>query len=262
MTTAAVPSASSQPATPPVSSTPPSGVPTDAGRFSHSPDVPEWARGRTKEEVLTMTKGMVESFGRAGYPTPVNPMGPAPVVPSPAAPALDLDAYITGKDAMAIADRIVQQMRGEQQPGSDQASSAVYGLASMKHPKEFAKYGPEIQTYLARVPKQNWTLDAVELAVKLVKADHMDDYRAEWQSEAVAKMEPTMRSIGNAGSAPVPEDKSLSLESEKIPADWKVRAAQAGLTMREVEEFCRTNEMSVPAFFKLFDSGKVVTEVT
>jgi len=174
---------------------------------------------------------------------------------------LDPEAYITGKDAIALADRIVARIQQQAQPTLDTAASAVYGMAALRHAKEFGKYEPEIQTLLARVPKAQWTLDTMDTVVKLVKADHMADYRSEWEQEFVGKMEPTMRSIGNAGSASAPSvDKSQSLESEKIPTDWKLRAQKAGITESTVAEFCRANDMTTEAFFKLFDSGKIVTE--
>ena len=212
-----------------------------------------------------MTKALVDSLQRAVYQTPASPVPvtPPPSVPSPQAAPLDPDAYITGKDAMALAERYAREAAIPAQQATENAASAVYGLGSLRHPKEFGKYTPEIQAYLARVPKTNWTLDTIDLAVKLVKADHMADYRSEWEQEYVSTLEPAMRSIGNAGPGPVsPEAKTQSLESEKIPADWKEKAKKAGLTEAALDEFCRANDMSREAFFKLFDSGKVITELT
>lgn len=146
----------------------------------------------------------------------------------------------------------------------DLAASAVMAFTQTKFQKEFSKYGPEIATRLAGVPKKLWTLDNLETVVKLVRADHFADYQAEWQTESNAKMEQTIRSSGVGGSAPVSQDnKDSSLESEKIPVEWKLRAEKAGVTEATVREFCASNDMTATEFYKQFETPKnaIVAEV-
>ena len=213
--------------------------------------MPEYARGRTAQEILGLTQRLVERF------TP-SPQTPAPVPPQ--AP-FATDDYVTGGQMQQAFTQFVQP---DVQSAQDLAASAVYSFAQMKHQKEFSKYGPEIAQRLATVPKKLWTLDNVETVVKLVKADHFADYQAEWETENRAKVEATIRSGGVGGSPPVTqENKQHSLESEKIPDEWKRRAAKAGLTESTVREFCAAQDMTVEAFYKQFDNPRnaIVAEV-
>lgn len=236
----------------PVSLTPPPTPPEF--RFGMSADIPEYARGKTAHEVLTLTKGVVESFSR--IPQQVAP--PAPTTQNDA--PLDPEAYVTGRDVMALAERLIARQQTSAQPGVEAAASAVYGMAALRHPKEFAKYEPEIQGLLLGVSKDRWTLDNIDRIVSMVKGNHIVDYRSEWEQEFTSKLEPSMRSIGNAGTSPLAPDKSQSLESEKIPHDWKLRAQKAGLTEATIDEFCRTQDITRESFFRMLEQGKVVTE--
>lgn len=216
--------------------------------------MPEYARGRTATEVLSLTQRLVERF------TPPVAQAPAPV-PSPAPQVFGPDDYVTGGQ---MQQAFTQYVQPDVQSAQDLAASAVYSFAQMKHQKEFSKYGPEIAQRLAGVPKKMWTLDNVETVVKLVKADHFADYQAEWETENRAKVEATIRSGGVGGSPPVAQqDKQNSLESEKIPVEWKTRAAKAGVTESTVREFCALNDMTPEQFYKQFETptNAIVAEV-
>ena len=209
-------------------------------------------------EVLGLTQRLVERL------TP-QPPAPAQAVPpqqyQAQAQPLDPEGYVTGAQfQQAYRDFVAPDVQNAQ----DLAASAVYSFAQMKHPKEFSKYGPEIAQRLAGVPKRAWTLDNVETVVKLVKADHFADYQAEWETENRAKVEATIRSNGAGGPLPVSqENKENSLESEKIPDEWKRRAAKAGVTEATVREFCATNNQTPEQFYKLFETPRnpIVAEV-
>ena len=220
--------------------------------------MPEYARGRSATEVLNLTQKLVE---RLIPPTPVA-QTPPPQAQSQTF-TLDPEGYVTGNQMLAAQRQAIEQYVPDVQAGINLAADANYGFVQQKYQKEFSKYGPEIAGYLAGVPKKMWTLDNLDRVVKLVRADHLDDYRAEWQTEVQSRMEPTIRSSGAGGSAPVTQDKSNSLESEKIPDEWKSRAQKAGLTESTVQEFCRLNDMSPEQFYKQFETPKnaIVAEV-
>lgn len=244
----------------PLSSPPPSGsnsAPAEY-RFANDASVPEYARGRSAQEILGLTQRLVERF------TP--PPTPAPQAPTQGTyTAPGSDDYITGAQlAASQQDAFQRYVQPDMTAGIDLAASANYGLTQSKYQKEFSKYGPEIVGRLAGVPKKLWTLDNLETVVKLVRADHFADYQAEWQTENRASIEATIRSSGVGGSPPVPQDnKENSLESEKIPDEWKLRAAKAGVTEATVREFCATNEMTAAEFYKQFETPKnaIVAEV-
>lgn len=178
--------------------------------------------------------------------------------------ALDPEGYVTGGQVQTWASQQIQsQVNPELEAAHNLASSAVYSVVQNKYPKEFSKYRGEIDGYLAKMPKKQWTLDNLDTVVKLVKADHFADYQAEWETDFRAKVEPTIRSGGAGGSVPVPEKKENSLESEKIPAEWKLRAQQQGITESTVREFCASQGMSEEQFYKQFETpmNPIVAEV-
>ena len=194
---------------------------------------------------------------------PFQPAQSAPAPQVPATPHIDPEGYVTGRDLLAAQQQAIRDYQPEVQAGIDLAASANYGLIRNQYQKEFSRYGPEIVARLAGVPKKVWTLDNLETVVKLVRADHFDDYRAEWQTDSQAKMEATIRSGGAGGALPGTQDKSNSLESEKIPAEWKLRAQKDGLTEATVREFCAANSITEAAFYKQFDNpmNPIVAEV-
>lgn len=246
------------PLAPAPSSPPPSGTVTSPPaeyRFPADATIPEYARGRTATEVLGLTQKLVERF----IPPTSAPQPP----PQQAAVPLDPEGYVTGRDLANAQQEAIRQYQPQVQAGIDLAASANYGLIRNQYAKEFSKYGPEIVSRLAGVPKNVWTLDNLETVVKLVRADHFDDYRAEWQTEAASKVDATIRSGGAGGALPVTQDKTNSLESEKIPAEWKLRAQTAGLTEATVREFCHANEITEAQFYKQFDNpmNQIVAEV-
>lgn len=181
---------------------------------------------------------------------------------TPQQPAFDPDAFATGRDIQQAVERVGQHP--DVQASLELSANGNYRWVQDKYSKEFAKWGAEIQAKLRDVPKRLWSVDTLETVVKLVQADHLTELRAEWQNEARASVEPTMRANGAAGSVPVPEkNKEHSLESEKIPAEWKLRAQQQGITESTVREFCASQGMSEEQFYKQFETPKnqIVAEV-
>lgn len=263
-------SAQSQSPNPPAatpSSPPPSGTATSSPaeyRFANDQSVPEYARGKTAQEVLGIADRMFQAG--LGQLTQQRPAQQAQTQNPPPTQTftLDQDGYVTGAQLAAYQQQAIQQYLPDVQRGIELGASGNLGHVRQKYEKEFAKYGPEILSLLQSVPKGNWTIDNLEKAVKFVRADHFDDYRAEWQTDNAAKMEQTIRSGGAGGAAPVDQKtKSNSLESEKIPAEWKIRAQKAGLTESTVREFCVKNDTTEEAFYKQFDNpmNPIVAEV-
>lgn len=257
---APLPNASPASATP--SSTPPGGTSTSATppappepiRFGEN--APAWARGKTAEEVLGIADRLVNTFDRQpaaqAAQTQYNAASSS-VVRDPAAPVIGDEDYITGKDLKAIlADISTRQVQPAINQGVELGASANLGYLRREHADVFQKYGPEITQKLASVPKHLWTLDNLETIVKLVKVDHLDEIAREQAQRLAASVEPTIRSIGGGGSVPVPV-KEHSLESERIPPEWKQRALAAGVTEAVVREFCAINEMTPEQFYKQFE---------
>ena len=167
---------------------------------------------------------------------------------APAAPNFADDEYLTGaqfRAAMATAtqpDPAVAQM----------VADANLAIVRNQNASEFAKYGGEINALIARMPANQRTIDNLQLAVKMIRSDHVDEIAAERAQQLAATMTSTMRPTGGAPSAPVSPD--ASLESEKIPAEWKERARAAKITNNVVADFCRANGMTPLQFYKQFDT--------
>jgi hypothetical protein len=193
--------------------------------------------------------------------TVVRPAAPTPAVPNaPAAPqALDPNAYATGQDILNAQNAAVAQFQPALQRLAEQNAASTYRLvASDERFREvFQRYGPEVTSYLARIPKAEWNVDIIEGAAKLVRADHLDELARERANQIVQGMEPTIRPTGG-GAAPASPTPDLSLKSEKLPTDWRERAAKVGLSERELDEFCYANGMSREAFFKQFEKDLIV----
>lgn len=206
---------------------------------------------------MTITGQLMDSVTRPGTPTPAAPMPPA----NPTAP-LDPGAYATGQDILNAQQAAVAQFAPQLQRLAQQNAASTYRLVSSdpRFVETFQKYGPEVTTYLANVPREQWTVDIVEGAAKLVRADHLDELARDRANQIMQGMEPTIRPTGG-GSTPQALTPDLSLKSEKLPSDWRERAAKVGLTERVLDEFCLGTGLTREQFFRQFETGGIITEV-
>jgi hypothetical protein len=170
------------------------------------------------------------------------------------------DDYLTGRQVKQILGQLASQS-GQPNPALlNMAAQATLATVQTKYGKEFAKYGPEIHSMLGQVPKDQWSIDNLERVVKFVRSEHIDDLVREGTERQIAEMAPTMRSTGGAGSGPASQiNNDFTLNSEKIDAGWRERATKAGLTERQVDDYCRVNDMTREAFYKQFE-GKVLSD--
>jgi len=247
-----VPAPTSPPTTPPAAAT---ATPLPY-RFGN--EVDEWARGKTPEEVLAVTRTLMNSVAKPFQQQPPQQQYQAP---APAAPtAIDLEGYVTGAQAQAIQRDALAQIRPQYETAIDLAASGNLRVVRQQYERDFAKYAPEIMAKLATIPKASWSVDNLETIVKLVKVDHLDEIAGERAQQLAQQMEPTMRSIGGAGSAPVPQTQpdGFKAQWEKLPPEWRAKAEKEGITETVVEEFCRGNEGMTPQdFFKQFGNRAI-----
>ncbi len=247
---------------PPAPTSPPAPVPAATAtapapspyRFGN--DVDEWARGKTPEEVLAVTRTLMQSVAQPFRQPPQQQSQP----PAPTAPvAIDLEGYVTGAQAQAIQRDALAQFNSGNDAAIGLAASGNLGFVRQQYSKEFAKYGPEIMAKLAYVPKKDWNVDNLGTIVKLVQVDHLDEIAGERAQQLANQMESTIRSTGG-GSAPVQpvDDKSFKAQWEKLPPEWRTKAERDGITESVVQEFIRGNDgMTVADFFKNFGSTAI-----
>jgi hypothetical protein len=208
---------------------------------------------------LAVTRTLMASVAKPFQPqAPPQPQyqAPAPV----ASTAIDLEGYVTGAQAQAIQRDALARFESGNATAIDLAASGNLGIVQQMFASDFAKFGPEIMTELAHVPKTSWSVDNLKRIVKFVKSDHLDEIAGERAQQLAQQMEPTMRSIGGAGSAPVPttQPDGFKAQWEKLPPEWRAKAEKEGITETVVEEFCRGNEGMTPQdFFKQFGNRAI-----
>ena len=227
-------------------------------RFPDDPSVPAWARGKTAQEVLntgdtayrTLQSLTAQPAAAAAAPTEYNA----------ARDAIGADEYVTGKDLAAARQSALNAMTPTIQQALEISASNALSSVRERNKKYFERYGPEITSLLATIPKPQWTIDNLEKAVKFVLADHVDELARERSVQLASEMVPTMRPSG-AGSAPSPASQEPSLDSDKLPEVWRTQAKQVGIGERELWEFCRANDITPEEFFQQFGTTFVTDAV-
>lgn len=252
--------------------------------FKFGDTAPEWARGKSAEEVLGIAQkmeGALRGFiqqgtapvtpaqpqetrpwtNQYGQSTTVQPQYPPQYQPSQTAPSVQPDQWVTGADLQRMAPQMIQQAIAPQlQDAYTMAASANLFNVQQKYSEEFRKYGPEIDALISHIPNHLRTVDSLTKAVKFVLADHVDEIANERASYRIAEMGGNLRSNGSPLPSVAPTEPQNTITAEALPQDWKDRAARAGLTEQAVDEFCRENGITREGFFAQFGT-QAITEV-
>jgi hypothetical protein len=161
--------------------------------------------------------------------------------------------FVTGQSLQQYGEQFRQQFTPDLQHVINANADMALDRVKQEYAEHFTKYGPEITANLASLTdKRAWTLDNLRKVVKFTLVDHVDDLAREKAARIAAEMEPTLRSTGAGGPLINHQTAEYSLASEKLPAEWKKRAAEVGLTESAVDEFCRANDMTRETFYKQF----------
>ena len=208
---------------------------------------PAWAQGKTAEQILEIATQAVPIIERFNQQSQVPAAQP---VQTSQAPTFADEDFLTGAQVRALLDQREQSLRPILQQATQQGASVTVGMAMMKHKDAFDKWGPEINAMMAGVPRENLTVDMVGQIVNIVRSNHVDEIVRE-QVAAAAQNPPTLRSNGAATGAPTQTQAGLNT----APEPWQLKAKAAGISDREIEDFCRVNEMTTEQFFKQFDKG-------
>jgi hypothetical protein len=243
--------------TPPGTGTGSAPAPTEPPKeFRFGADAPQWAQGKSANDVLGIAQQYVDAYERQqSYQPQQQQQEERYEAPQ------GQEEYVTNRSLQAAIAQAMKQVAPAIAQPTEAAASALYATIRRdpKFSEYFSKYEPEIQGVLSRVPRANWTLDTIETAVKFVRGNHIEELASERAQQLISKMEPTMRPSGVAGSAPKPTDE-ISLASDKLPASWRDHAKQVGLSEKEIQEFCWGQGISTAEFYKQFEGGKFVTD--
>ena len=221
-------------------------------RYPDSANVPEYLRGKTAADAAQLLQGLVEQVGRGVNQAPVQPVTTTPAD----------DDYTTGAQLRQAQQQALSQVSPWLQTVADQQATMSYNIAKRDQPDIFKKYEPEIISVLQSVPRQNWTLDVIDRAVKLVKGSHVDEIAAEKVRALETTMHSTMRSTGRAGlSGESPTQETAEATLEKLPEKWRTHAQQVGISAQQLHEFCWANDITPDEFFKQFEKGLVTDAI-
>lgn len=227
--------------------TPPPAAPPEPYRFGQN--APAWAAGKTPEELLGIAQQMATALER---------QQPAPQPAAPAAPqSFDIgvgdDDYLTG----AQVKRVLQQFQGQQRgpdPYSQQAiqmaAENAIGQARFQFKRDFDRFGPEILAKLSMLPPDQKTLPNIEMVVKMVRGEHLEELAGERARELLGQMEPSTRALGGAGMAPSshPTTNVGILDDPRIPEDARKRMRDSGLNETTIARFMETQGLSRDQF--------------
>lgn len=158
------------------------------------------------------------------------------------------DDLIDGKTMKAM----LAAVQAPQQDPYQQQSLAqlAYGQVRQMEPKVFQKWEPEILRHLNTMPKNLWTVDNINLVVKMVKAEHVEELASEKADALIAQRGFSTRTTGAAPNGQGHANSEVSLESDELPTDYRDRLKKAGVTMETVRSFCAANGMSVKSWFE------------
>ncbi|KKK55351.1 hypothetical protein LCGC14_3075410, partial [marine sediment metagenome] len=145
------------------------------------PTVAEWKRGKTKEELNTLTDQMYNIMVQGqGVPNVAVPAGTAPpnTLPAPIVPAgatiPDADAWLSDPAAASDAHfdariaNIQKDVLGPQLAGIYTANAQTSrALAVQSDSAAFAKWGPEIDMQMSAIPVERRNFEMYTEAVKL-----------------------------------------------------------------------------------------------
>lgn len=172
------------------------------------------------------------------------------------------DEYVRGADLSRMAPKLIDDRVDSRMEGvNEQFAAIALNAVRTEYPDEFQQYGPEIYGQLSRLNKKAgaWSLDNLRTVVRMVRADHVDEIvRAKLNAQS--PQEPALRSTGAAPVSVTPAATDFSVKSEQLPADYRERLAKANITDATMQEFCRANNMTVEAFFKMVTRGHTITE--
>lgn len=245
------PTGSATGSTPPLGSPPPS----EAKPWTAPDHAPAWARGKSPEEILGISErlyGIVEKFNQQGTVAPVSQPAAAPA-------NFNDDDFVSGAQVRALLQQAAQTVQPQVQQNADQMAQMALGWVKDKQKDVFDKYGPEVQSYLANMPKQSWTVDNLTQVANLVRSNHLDELVTERARQLLAEQLPTMRSNGGAGTGASIPNAGRTLQSDHLPENFRRKAESVGLSEQDLEDFTRTVGMTREQFFQQFDNKKFMT---
>lgn len=248
----------------------PGAAPTAEFRYAAGSGVPDWAVGKTASEILGLAVKQNEIIsGMPPYAAPdrtkevtggEKPWQEYPA-PTGAAAALPTDDEWVATPQKAFEKALEANVATRFAPMFEgMASSIAQGAraqAAIVHQKEFARWGPEIDNEVAKVPVGRRTVDLYRYVVDIVRGRHTDEIAEERVRERMAGLPGAERATGGAsGGAPT----SGLLDWDKLPPTVKDKWQRAGITEATIREDCAKWGMSPEKFLEMTLGDQVISE--
>ncbi len=241
---------------PPVTSSPAGPV------FTAEDNVKDWMKGKTKEELATLTDQLYQAVvdGNAQPPQGVppqtqqqpyyaTPSGVTPQTPTaPQAVPTDDDWISAPAKTMELYKASLQQQFTQtvtpQLEALHQTNFQITrNFVAEKYKDVFARWGPEVDLMLNQINMDQRTPEVVERAVQLVKSQHLDEIvqervKKETQEE-ISRMSggvPLRSGAAVVGGTQNSTD-LLDLEDDKIPPQYVATMKEAGIDQEVVDRF-------------------------
>lgn len=200
-------------------------------RYGTSSDVPTWAQGRTADEILKTASDLYAALQRgetASAPASsgvdvsnfntqsVNDMTPS----SGGSGGDDVDPNLLYSDPAAftqrLRDSIRREMRSEMQQAAGSLTTPLASMAkhqAMQNPKRkltWEKYGPEIETIVARLPEHARARPEIwDEAARMVAGEHVDEL-AQAKAEEIIRRGSDSGMLPSQGGPPAPSGSGSS----------------------------------------------------
>jgi hypothetical protein len=167
-------------------------------------------------------------------------------------------------DPVAATQRTLEYNYGVRvQPVLDQIAAQLAGtgrqVASMQYADEFKRWGPEIDQLVVNVPPQQRTGELYAQAVRLVKANHIDELATERMTAKLAEMGVGDRTSGGGTVASVTAG---AVDLTKLSPEYKAAMDAMGIGPAELHEFLGKTGQTMEQFVESANRKQVITDMT
>lgn len=209
--------------------------------------------GKTPQEVLNLATQMADVL--AAPQAPRTPPAPAPGAPTADEWTLDPQQAAQKHLEYNYQTRFAPVLQSMQQ----QLAGTSRGLANQQFNTEFQRWGPEIDQMVANVPAEQRTFELYSQAVKLVKANHIEDIVAERAQAKMAELGIERTSTGGNSIAPAGV---ATVSLDKLDPGYKAAIERMGIGPSELNEFLAKTHQTMEQFVEAANRRQVITDVS
>lgn len=240
-------------------------------RYGTDDGVPQWAVGKTADEVLAIASqavGAMSSYTPQAQPSATYAPSPQNAQPGQiAAPDPEL-AYSNpsewARQAQAYNEQMMtQRLQAASAPIAQQLAETARELSrSGQYRSVWERWEPEIEIKLAGIPLASRNKALYDQAAQLVRADHIEELARE-RAEKIAQNAGagTERAGAMAGAEPRISDDPLTKAFESGHPFFQ-QAKANGTTPDAIRRFCEQTGTSVEDYIANATRGNVVTSPT